>query len=211
MSSSVYGRGDQLVELELAAAGRARASTGCRALGLGRAEQRALDPLLVERQLEQADRDADVVGDVAEAGDDDGARLADGRERLRRRARLWCTPTVTIAESAPWPLVNAAGELGGLLHRRDGVGGAELQRRLALELDRVDGDDVGRAGVRRALHGVDADAADAHDDDRVAGLDLGRVDRRAPAGADAAADEAGDLERESSGRPSPRSPRRRRW
>ena len=58
------------------------------------------------------------------------------------------------------------GELGGLLHRLDGVGGAELLGLLALERHRVDGDDVRRPGVRRALHGVDADAADAHDDRR---------------------------------------------
>ena len=53
-----------------------------------------------------------------------------------------------------------------------------------------------RAGVRGALHGVDADAADAHHDHDVAGAYLGGVDRRAPAGADAAADQAGLVERD---------------
>ena len=73
-----------------------------------------------------------------------------------------------------------AGELGRLVHRGEGVGGAERQGRLPLELDRVDGDDVGGADVRRALHGVDADAADAHDDDGLAGPGLGGVDRPSP-------------------------------
>ncbi len=53
-----------------------------------------------------------------------------------------------------------------------------------------------RAGVLGALHGVDADAADAEDDDGVARPDLGRVDRRAPAGRHAAADQRGLLQRD---------------
>ena len=73
--------------------------------------------------------------------------------------------------------------------------GAELHRLLALELDRVDGDDPLGAGELGALDGVGADAADTDDGDRVAGLDLGGVDRRAPAGDDAAAEQAGPLER----------------
>ena len=106
------------------------------------------------------------------------------------------TPTVTIAESAPWPLVNCLASSVASSMDSNGVRGAQLLRLLPLERHRVHRDDVGRAGVRRALHGVDADAADAHDDHRVAGLHLGRVDRRAPAGAHPAADQAGHLQRD---------------
>ena len=74
--------------------------------------------------------------------------------------------------------------------------GAELHGLLALVLQRVDRDEVLRAGEAGALHGVDADAADAGDDDRLTGLHVGRVDRRAPAGGDAAADEHGLLQRQ---------------
>ena len=84
-----------------------------------------------------------------------------------------------------WRRVWVAPKIGGLL---------------ALELDRVDGDDVAGAGHGRALHGVHADAADADDDDGLAGLDVGGVDRRAPAGGDAAADEGGLVERDVVGR-----------
>jgi len=42
------------------------------------------------------------------------------------------------------------------------LGGAELPRLLLLDGHRVDGDDVGGAGVRSALDVVDADANDAH-------------------------------------------------
>ncbi len=51
---------------------------------------------------------------------------------------------------------------------------------LTLELDGVDGEDVAGAGEAGALHGRRADAADADDGDVVAGLHLGRVDRRSP-------------------------------
>ena len=68
----------------------------------------------------------------------------------------------------------------GLLHRDERVGGAELHRLLALELDRVDGDDPPGAGHPGALHGVDADAADADDHDGVARLRAGALDGRAP-------------------------------
>ena len=51
-------------------------------------------------------------------------------------------------------------------------------------------------GEAGALDGVDADAADAEDDDRLAGLDVGGVDRRAPPGGHAAADEHGLVQRQ---------------
>ena len=52
------------------------------------------------------------------------------------------------------------------------------------------------AGEPGALDGVGADAADADDGDGVAGLHLGGVHRRAPAGDDAAAEQAGPVERD---------------
>jgi hypothetical protein len=69
------------------------------------------------------------------------------------------------------------------------VRGAEDLGLLALGGDGVDGHDVPRAAVDRALHGVHPDAAGPEHDDGVAELDLGRVDRRTPAGRDAAADQ----------------------
>ena len=101
-----------------------------------------------------------------------------------------------MALSAPTPRVSSVGELLRLLDAGDGVGGAELHRLLALVLQRVDGDDVLRPGVARALHGVDADAADAGDDHGLAGPDVRGVDRRAPAGGHAAADQDGLVQRQ---------------
>src|SRR6185437_13940258 len=71
----------------------------------------------------------------------------------------------------------------------DGVGGAEFEGLGALELDRVDRDDVARSGDPSALDRVDADATDAHDDNRVAWLGLGGADCAAVAGGHAAADQ----------------------
>ena len=71
----------------------------------------------------------------------------------------------------------------------DDVGGAELERGVALQRDGVDGDDARRTRDARTLdHGL-ADAAAADHDDAGAGLDLRGVQRRADAGGDAAADE----------------------
>src|ERR1035437_8063463 len=115
--------------------------------------------------------------------------------------------TVRMAESAPcprviWVIASCASsavanawvapssipqELGG----SERVGRAELHRLLALVLQRVDGDDVLRAGVASALHRVDADAADAVDRDRVAGRDVRGVHRGSPSGRHPAADEHG--------------------
>ena len=72
---------------------------------------------------------------------------------------------------------------------------AELAReRLARRVD-VDADDHVGAGHARALHDVEADAAEAEHDDVGAGLDLRRVDHRADAGRHAAADVADLVER----------------
>ena len=88
----------------------------------------------------------------------------------------------------------AVGDLGDARHRGDDVGvdvgGTELQRLVALPLDRVDREDVAGAGVDRTLQRRHADAADADDRDVLARPDVGGADRRAVAGGDAAADQA---------------------
>ena len=76
------------------------------------------------------------------------------------------------------------------------MGGAEGRGQVTLELHRVDGEDHFGAGDAGALHGGGPDAADADHGHVVTGLHVGRVDRRAPAGGDAAADEAGLVERD---------------
>ena len=62
------------------------------------------------------------------------------------------------------------------------MGRAELHRLLALDLDRIDGDNALGARHRRALDGVHADAAAAHDDDGVPGSDVAALGRRTPTG-----------------------------
>ena len=68
------------------------------------------------------------------------------------------------------------GDLGdtgeGGLDVRIGMRRTEFQRRVALPLDRLDDEEVARAGVDRALQRRHADAADADDRDVVAGADV---------------------------------------
>ena len=135
------------------------------------------------------------LGEVPKAGDNHRAGLADRLEGLADVLTLGDTDG-DDGRVSTLAVGHRLGELGGVLHVGEGVGGAHLHGLLALELDRVDGDDVASAGVGRTLDGVDADTADAHDDHGLAGVDLGGVDRRAPAGADAATDKAGLLERQ---------------
>ena len=59
----------------------------------------------------------------------------------------------------------------------------------------VDGDDRRSAGDPRALHGIEAHAAAADDDDARAGFHAGGVDDRAQPGQHAAGDQRGDFER----------------
>ena len=68
------------------------------------------------------------------------------------------------------------------------------RQRLARRVD-VDADDHVGAGHARALHDVEADAAEPEHDDVGARLDLRGVDHRADAGGDAAADVADLVER----------------
>ena len=84
------------------------------------------------------------------------------------------TPTVMMALSAICAPGELADQRGGLLDGRRRCGWRRRPGLLALELDRVDGDDVAGAGQGRALHGVHADAAGADDDDGLAGLHVGR-------------------------------------
>ena len=117
--------------------------------------------------------------------------------RAARRCRRTGSPCRPSA-----PLVSSLDQEEGLLVARRGVRRAELQDLLALPLDRLDDDDVLRARERGALDGGRADAADAVDDDGLAGLHVGGVDRRAPAGRHAAADQRGLLAAGSPGRSS---------
>ena len=98
-----------------------------------------------------------------------------------------------VAHVAPGLLLD---EREGLLDRGRDVGGAEGGGEVALQLDRVDGEDHFGAGEAGALHRRGSDAADADHGHVVARLHVGRVDRRAPAGGDATADEAGLVERD---------------
>src|ERR1700722_13327534 len=187
------GIGDQLVQLEVAGLVQADLERDVTERVAG-AEEAALDPLLHQRQHRAVD--LDVVGDqVAEAGDDDRARLADGVERVGHYLG-------GDGAGGDDGLVrhDAAGqsvdEEGRLARGGTAVRGSELLGGLALERDRVDGDDIAGAGQGRALHRVDTDAADAVDDDRVARLDRGRVHGRTPAGWHAAADERDLVQRQ---------------
>src|SRR6185312_2319866 len=93
-----------------------------------------------------------------------------------------------------------AGAVDELLAHLLDVGGGQRGAQAAghVELERVwiDRDDVLGTGEARALDGVDADAADAEHDDRVARSRLAGAHRRAPAGRHAAADQAGHFERD---------------
>ena len=75
------------------------------------------------------------------------------------------------------------------------MGQAELARQRLARRVEVDADDLVGAGDARALHDVEADAAEAEDDHVRARLDLRRPEHRADAGRDAAADVADLVER----------------
>src|SRR3954451_1824975 len=185
--------GDQLVELE--AAGLVHAEQLRDVVhGVAGTEQAALHRLLVQGQDRAGQLHGDLVG-VGKAGDHGGAALAD---RLHRG----CDDLLVDDVDGDDRLVgaDAAGELLGQLQRlfggRDAMRRAEILGRFALVGERVDGDDVHRPGVGRALDGIGADAADAVDHHGLPRLDVGGVDGRPPAGGNAAADEDGRLERE---------------
>ena len=76
------------------------------------------------------------------------------------------------------------------------MGGAQVEGRLLFELDRVHGHHVLRSHHPGALDGVDADASDADDNDRVPRFYLGAVDGGPPTGGHPARDQGDDAERE---------------
>ena len=104
--------------------------------------------------------------------------------------------TVMIALSAPTPRVRSCASSWASSALATLCVAPEVVGHLALVGQRVDGDDVGRARVVGALDGVGADAADAVDDHGLARHHVGGVDRAAPAGRDAAADEHDGLQRQ---------------
>src|ERR1700678_3017015 len=186
------GPGDDLVQLEVARLVEAEdlGDVGGR---VAVAEQAALDRLAEQGQ--DRGRQVDVQLEVVQAGDDDGAALADHVEGVADDLG------VDQADGDDGRVRElTAGELGdlvlGLGRGGERVGGAELERLRALVLERVHRDHVLGAGVFRALDRVDADAADAVDHDGVPGVHVRGVHRRPPAGRDAAADEYRLLQRQ---------------
>src|SRR6266566_2570016 len=185
--------GDDLVELEVAGLVQAEdlGNVGGR---VAVAEQAALDRLS-EQGHDRSRHGNGRYLQLVQPSHDDGAALADGVEPgghdLGRHevdgedGRVGHLPP---------------GHLGyGRLRLFGGgerVSRAEFHRLLALVLQRVDGDDVLRAGVAGALHRVDADAADAVDRHRVAGRDVRGVHGGAPAGRHAAANQHGLVQRQ---------------
>src|SRR5580704_13403940 len=185
--------GDDLVELEVAGLVQPEdlGDVGSRVTV---AEQAALDRLAEQSQ----DRSRHGNGrylQLVQPGHHDGAALADRVEP-------------GLDDFGRHEVDGEDGRVGALSpgHLDDGrlrllgggerVGRAEFHRLLALVLQRVDGDDVLRAGVAGALDGVDADAADAVDRDRVAGGDVRGVHSGAPSGRHAAADQHGLFQRQ---------------
>ena len=105
------------------------------------------------------------------------------------------TPTVISAWSAPTPLVTSV-MISCAVSASAAVCVAPNWLAFSRLLQRVDRDDVARAGERRALDRVDADAADPVDHGRVARPDAARVHRGAPSGRHPAADQRHRLERQ---------------
>src|SRR5215472_8809303 len=159
---------------------------------VGAAEQRALDPAMVEGQAAATLQPHVVDADGCYDGGPCLACHADGRLE---------DFVVHLADGAD-DLVGelAAGEvdedLPGLVRVAERVRRAELQRLLLLPLVRVDGEDVLGARPRGALHRVHADAAGAEHDHGVADPHVAGVDRRAEPGGHAAADQRGELHRD---------------
>ena len=127
-------------------------------------------------------------------------------------------PTHSTATSAPCPPVSLRISRGGGVGGDDVVGGAGRAGELLLLRGDIDGDDLRGAGDPGGLEHGQADAADAEDDDRLAGPDPGAVVDGAVSGEDRAAEQGGvgragcrpgRAVRSSPRRPSPRRTRRR--
>ncbi|CDZ87968.1 hypothetical protein RHRU231_360088 [Rhodococcus ruber] len=189
----LVGLGDQLVQLELAAAVHVGDERDVAARRRG-AVQGALQALARHREGEQVERHV-ALGDRRRRGEHQGAaatgHLLGGVQQV---------PVGDVDRDDDDVGALAVGELiddlAALVEVLGGVGGTEDLRLVALELDRVDRDDVLGALVPGALDGVHAHTAGADDDHGVTELDVGRVDGRSPAGGHAAADERGLVERD---------------
>src|SRR5215470_5356946 len=185
--------GDQLVQLEVTGPVELE-HPGDLVERVAAAEERALDPLLEQGELEAGYLDVLHPGAV-QAGHHHGAALAgDGEGRVDRLLGHHAHRHEGLVGA------HAPGQIGGELLRlrriRHAVGGPELLGELPLVRQRVDRDDVLRAGEGGALHGVDADPADAVDHHRLTRPHAARVDRGAPAGGHPAADQRGRLQRQ---------------
>jgi hypothetical protein len=186
--------GDQPVELEPALLVQPEQHRDVRER-VARPEQRALDAVLEHGGHLPAQRHGALVGPVGERGEHERAALAhrpDGAA-VHVRGHLAHRDDDDVRAGSPRQLPGQAGRFVGAGHR---VGRPDRPGELALHGDRVDADDVHRAGVHRALHRVDAHAAQADDDHGVTRSDPAGIDRRAPAGRDAAGDERGGVQRQ---------------
>src|SRR5580658_8677436 len=177
--------GDDLVQLEVA--GLVQAEDLRDVVGRVAVAEQAAHHALAE-QGQDGPRQLDGrVHQLVQPGHHDDAALAD---RGEPGADDFGGHQVDGQDGRVGPL--APGHLGDsflrLLGGGERVGRAELHRLLALVFQRVDRDDVLRAGVASALHRVDPDPADAVDRDGVARGDLRGVHGGAPSGGYAAAD-----------------------
>jgi len=159
-----------------------------------RAAERGAAPVAARHQLERARRD--LLARLGYADDDRRAPAAvaafeRGAHHLGIAGRIEAVVGAAIGECHdPGDGLVAAQPLG-----IEEVGHAEAAAPvLAIRID-VDADDHLGTGKLRALDDVEADAAEAEDDDILAGLDLGGVDDLTDAPRHAAADVAARVER----------------
>ena len=186
-------RGDQLVELELTGVVEAQQPDDV-VLRVARAEQRTLDRLLVQRQVVPGDVHGEL-GRVGEAGDDDGAALADDGGRAVTTSSS-TVPTRMRAWSAPWPQVSSL--------TFSAAAAASAKAWVAPNFRAVSR--FNATGSTTTTYFAPAltapwtalmpESADAVDDDGVPGADAAGVDRGAPTGRHTTADEDGGLQRQ---------------
>ena len=152
----------------------------------------ALDGLLLADQPALLERE--VGGDRRQARRHRGA--APARHQIGRLHGLdgagEVEGVVDAAVGEVAHLLHVVGVLG--VHR---VGGAELAGQAELVVGEIDRDDAAGAGQHRTHQAAQADAAQADDGDRAAGLDLRGVDHGADAGDHGAAEQRRDIERQA--------------
>src|SRR5213593_904020 len=142
--------------------------------------------------VEGVDHEVERRADLRHADDGERAarterveRLADDGEAADRLEGVVGAPARQVADRGD----------GVVLRRVDRVRGAETTRQLELRGHDVDGDDPGRAREHAALHAGEADAAEAEDGHRGAGLDARPIEHRTYPRHDAAADQRRAVER----------------